>query len=159
MSIETRVIDGFSVLALRHIGPYPTIGHSFAKLHEYLSQHGLKHGLNIGIFYSDPGTVPAAELVSDACVVIEDTSQLRGLTDPPERGSFHVVHVPGGNYAVTTHMGSYEGLPNAWHRFMEEFSSSGFNHGDGFEFEMYMNDCSEVPEAEVRTDIYASIAN
>ncbi len=159
MSLETKVIEGFTVLALRHVGPFHTIGSSFGKLYEHLQENGIEHGLGIGLYHSDPGTVPPDELISDACVVIEDASKFAELTKSPQAGDLHIAQVPGGNYAVATHMGNHSGMGDTWHRFMEEFSASGFKYGEGVPFEMYMNDCDLVPEAEIRTDLYAPIAD
>jgi AraC family transcriptional regulator len=103
------------------------------------------------LYYDDPEATPAAELRSDAGVIVPQEF----VTDDPR---VHVVDIAGGMYAVGTHVGPYDGLPNAWGEMVGQWlPSSGYTFGDSPGFERYLDNCPEVPAAELRTEICVPI--
>ncbi|MEZ5162315.1 MAG: GyrI-like domain-containing protein [Fimbriimonadaceae bacterium] len=134
---------------MRHVGPYPGIGAKFEALCAWAYPKGIVRGNPIGIFWDDPCKVPEAELRSDACVPVDSGF----VSDHPE---VTVLVASGGRYAMGTHMGPYEGLPDAWNAFMATVDPDQMDM-DGWCFEEYMNDCSQVAPEEVHTDMYTRL--
>jgi AraC family transcriptional regulator len=67
--------------------------------------------------------------------------------------------LPAGRYARTTHLGSYAGLGDAWTNFCGPWlTQSGERAGNGAMFEVYRNTPMNVPQSELVTDLYMSIA-
>lgn len=154
MNVEIHeAIPAWRVVAMRHTGPYWQIGQTFGALMAWIGAHQVAQtGPALAISYDDPETTPEAELRSDACVMVDAGFRCE---DP----SVQVLDLPGGRYAITTHLGHYSGLGGTWRRFMGEwFPASG--HTIEFTrpcFEVYVNDCNAVPVEEVRTDLYVPV--
>ena len=67
--------------------------------------------------------------------------------------------MPAGRFARAEHAGSYAGLPGAWGEFKRELAAQTGNASPrGYTFELYRNTPMEVPDAELRTLLYMSIA-
>lgn len=142
------------VVALRHIGPFELIGDKFSKLWQWVGKNQVPAQGCLGMWLDDPSTVPAEELRSDACIVVPESFKLGDLGGLDLRTD----HVVGGEYAVVTHLGPYDGLGEAWGTFCKEaLPALGRETAPGPTFEMYVNDCSTVPPAEVRTDLFVPL--
>jgi AraC family transcriptional regulator len=142
---ETRVFT------VRHVGPYNQIGRAFQTLHEIVTRAGLRTGDLVGIFHDDPRRTPPAQLRSDAGAIVD--------ADAPVPESLAEQRLPAGRYARTDHVGSYAGLGGVWTRLLDEWMpQSGYRVDRGLTFEIYLNTPGTVPEAELRTALYAHIA-
>ena len=53
--------------------------------------------------------------------------------------------------------GPYSGLGDAWHKFSGELIPRVGRPLTGAYLEVYVNDCTTVPEAELRTDLMAPV--
>lgn len=140
-------------VALRHTGPYNQIGPVFGKLMGWMQANGVTQtGPGLAISHDDPETTPADQLRSDACAIVANDF----TTDDP---TVAVIDLPGGRYAVTTHLGAYSGLGATWSQFMGAwFPASGHTIDISRPcFEVYVNDCNAVPVEEVRTDLYVPV--
>jgi AraC family transcriptional regulator len=147
MQVEIRELSPRKAVCMTHQGPYFMIGKKFGELGTWLQEMGVEAGPYLGIYYDDAEATPAAELRSDAGAFVPDDF----VTDDPR---VHVVDVVGGQYAVGTHIGPYDGLPNAWGEMIGKWlPSSGYAYGDAPGFEVYVDDCSKIPVEEVRTEI------
>lgn len=142
---ETRVF------AVRHVGPYNQIGRAFQTLHEIVTRAGLRPEALVGIFHDDPRRTPPAMLRSDAAAIVDGAAALPdGLTEH---------RIPAGRFARTDHVGSYAGLGAVWTRLLDEWlPQSGYRLDRGVTFEVYLNTPGTVPEAELRTALYAGVA-
>ncbi len=154
MEIAVTTIPSTTVVALRHIGPYENIGDKKPQHERWASEHSVEIKSVLGLWHDDPSRVAQAELRSDACMevdadyVLPDENPL-GLT---------VLIIEGGEYAVTTFLGSYAGLGAAWGEFCGSgIAALGRQIGEFPTFEVYVNDCNAVPVEEVRTDLYAKL--
>ena len=104
----------------------------------------------MGVYYDDPTTTPAESLQSDAAVSVPDGVALpEGLTER---------QLPAGRYARATHIGGYEGLPQAWQALRDWLSGSGERWGSGPSYEIYVSDMATTPKDQLRTDLYAPLA-
>lgn len=152
MSVERIELPELRLACVRHVGPYPEIGSSFGELSRLLAQSGLsmaKEPRSVAVYYDDPGTVPAERLRSDAAYVLRDNEACpSGLNEGT---------LPAGNYARMLHMGPYHTLSNAWDGFCSAIAAAGMSFREGASFEWYMNDCSVVPDDQIRTDLYMPV--
>lgn len=137
---------------IRHNGPYPEIGKAFAQLGPALQ------GTNIGnpsaelvaIYHDDPNTTPAAQLRSDAGIVVDESAEIpSALTEKV---------LAGGRYLHTRHLGPYEGLAGAWEYLrrnaMQEHNAQ---RRDGPPYEIYPNNPMNAAAADLITDIYIPV--
>jgi len=151
MHVETETLPGLRLATLRHLGPYQQIGRTFGRLHEIVTRAALPHRELVGVYYDDPATTPADQLRSDAGVIIDE-----GVALPP---GLEEQRVPAGRFACAEHAGSYAGLPAAWSELKRTIAAeAGDAHPRGYTFELYRNTPMDVPEAELRTALYMSVA-
>ena len=101
----------------------------------------------LGISHDDPDVTPADKLRYDACITVDGSFETEG-----EIGSQEVA---GGEYAIITHKGPYDGLKETYRAiFGEWLPSSGREPRDIPCFEMYMNDPKDTPPEKLVTEIY-----
>lgn len=148
-----EVIDApqLRVAAVRHVGPYPEIGRAFARLEEAVAGAGLLEGgaALVAIFHDNPAEVPAAELRSDAGVVLP-----AGATVPE---GLAVVVLPAGKHLRGRHVGPYGGLPAAW-AVVREAVQREHRRGAGPGYELYLNNPNNAAPDELITEIHIPLA-
>ncbi|MBX2802091.1 MAG: AraC family transcriptional regulator [Myxococcales bacterium] len=109
---EVRMVEqpDRSVLALRHVGPYDDTGSTWQRLFEICSSLRLDAIVEsmLGLCYDDPEVTRSDRLRFDACAVIRGNP---ALALPPEVA---MRTVPGGRYAVATHLGPYDTLGHTY---------------------------------------------
>ena len=87
---------------------------------------------------------------------LDDRIDLRELADHVCMSRFHFHR---GEYAVGTHVGPYDGLPNAWNELCGKWlPTSGRTFANAPSFEVYLNDCNTTPPADLRTELYVPLA-
>jgi AraC family transcriptional regulator len=153
MEVEIKEMPELRVATMPHIGPYERISHAFARLDEIAKAAGLLRAAPtlLAIYHDDPQTTPAAELRSDAAIVISPDAKV------PE-GLFEQQLAPG-RHACTTHVGPYEKLGDVWARFLTEWlPKSGQRMGDGVRYEIYRNTPATVPKEKLQTELYIPLA-
>ncbi|MBS1723420.1 MAG: GyrI-like domain-containing protein [Armatimonadetes bacterium] len=149
--IEVREVPEMNLACLEHIGPFHLIGPKFSELGKWVAENAVPAREALAIWHSDPETTSEEDLRSEACMVVPNGYRAE---DP----GMTMGTIPAGEYAVLTHLGDYSGLGDAWSTFMSSIeSATGRPPRAGTYFEMYMNDCSQVPPHEVRTDLYAPV--
>ena len=151
MHVEIETLPALRLATVRHLGPYQQIGRAFGRVDEIVTRAGLPHRELVGVYYDDPTLTPADQLRSDAGVLIDEGVQLPpGLVEQ---------RVPAGRYARAEHAGSYAGLPGSWGELKRALAAqTGNPNPRGYTFELYRNTPMEVPEGELRTLLYMSIA-
>jgi AraC family transcriptional regulator len=151
MQVEIRKIEPRKAVCMSHRGAYPTIGRTCEQLGAWIRETGAEVGTWICLYYDDPKTTPAEELQSDAGAYVSADF----ATDDPR---VHVVDVPAGTYAVSMHVGPYEGIPASWMELVDRWRpSSGYALGCGPFFEVYVDDCVTTPQDRMRTELYAPV--
>ena len=154
VDVEIKQMPPMRVAAIPHTGSYNQIGKAFQQLGALAGPAGLFQqpgAVMIGIYYDDPDTTPQDKLRSDAAIVVPEHVRLpEGLVEK---------RIPEGRFARAEHVGSYEGLNDAWARLKEQtFREGGHRIGARPSYEIYRNDPMTVPKDELRTDIYVPIA-
>lgn len=106
----TRLVrlHNLHLATVRHVGPYADVPESlFDQLDAWANRRQLptrRHWLGIG--HDAPGVTPSAHLRFDAALVV-------GAPFEPEGDVVHRI-LPGKSVALTTHVGSYSTLPQAY---------------------------------------------
>lgn len=140
---------------VRHVGPYPEIAEAFHRLGSLAAAAGLyahAQPAMLALYYDDPETTPAAELRSDAALIV--------LSDVELPSGVGEATLPAGRYAKTTHRGSYSGLGDTWARLMGEWlPKSGHRVGASPSYEIYVNDPRTTATEDLQTDIYVPLAD
>ena len=140
------------VATIRHIGPYQEIGKAFAQLGSALGGTNLSGPSveMVAIYHDNPDATPAAQLRSDAGVVVDESAEIpAALTEQ---------FLSGGRCLHTRHLGSYEGLPAAWAYLRESaMREHGVTRGEGPAYELYINNPGDTAATDLITDIYIPV--
>lgn len=151
--IDIRDAGPLRLAVARHHGSYMQIGTAFERVFAWAAGRGLLGPAthSIGVYYSDPHSVPAGDLVSEA-----------GITVGPEvagEGEIRVLTVAGGCHAVLTHKGPYAELERAYGWLYRGWlPASGMEAADRPCYEAYLNDPRTLPPQEWLTAIYLPLA-
>jgi AraC family transcriptional regulator len=152
MALDIRTLSRKRLAAIRHVGPYDQIGPVFRELGKIAGPAGLfgfPGAIMVGVYHDDPRTTPRDQLRSAAGLVIPGSVAIPpGLVEE---------HIEPGTFAVHTHIGSYAGLPDAWHRAITAVAESGRTLRSAASYELYLNDPTQVAEPELKTEIYLPI--
>jgi AraC family transcriptional regulator len=142
------------LLAMRHIGPYPTIGKTWDKFTAWLRAKKLdgQGWETLGLYWDDPSQVPADQLRSDAAIALPEGFSAEGFADPA--AGVQVLDLPGGSWAVYEHRGPYDTLGEAWAS-MEgrSLAEAGLAPADGPCLEIYRNEHGKVAPEDLLTDL------
>lgn len=153
MDVAIETCPARRVAALAHQGPYHTIGAAFARLGGIVGPAGLcshPDARMVAIYQDDPETVPAAQLRSAAGIIVPP-----GVDIP---APLHEVMLPAGRWARTLHRGGYQGLGEAWERFLGQWlPQSGHRMAAGDCFELYANDMADTREEDLQTLLYVPL--
>ena len=148
MDVEIRRIEPIRVAFVRHVGPYNEAGKAWDILCTYLGKKGyLGPGSKfIGICYDDPDVTPPEKVRYDACITVDESFV-------PE-DEIAVQAIGGGEYAVTTHFGSYDKLGQTYSRLFSDWlmkSDREIRQEPCMEF--YLNDPESTEPDDLLTDI------
>lgn len=153
MQLEYKDMPALRVAAVRHRGPYHQIAEAFGRLGQVAAGAGLQDapGTMLAAYHDDPAVTPVAELRSDAGLVLgEGTAVPPGLVE---------LTLPAGRYAVTTHVGPYQFLGEAWAQLRQQVAGAGQRAAPGASYEIYRNTPETVPESKLLTELYLAVAD
>ena len=146
MKVRIEMIDGFEVARIRHVGPYNEVGPCFARLMEWAAAAGVRHGRVLTLSYDNPDAVSPEDLRSDACIEL-----LADASPPPD---IAVETLAAGRYAVYTHHGSYDGIPEAYRQLSQRWLPQSGEEMDVRPcMEIYFNSPYDTPVDELLTDL------
>jgi AraC family transcriptional regulator len=149
MKVEITTFPEMRVATVHHVGPYNQISDAVTKLGAIAGEAGLyadPAAAMVALYYDDPQSTPAAQLRSDAGLIVSEHTAL-----PP---SLSEQRIPAGRYARTVFKGPYDKLSDVWARFMGEWlPASGHRAGDGPSYELYLNNPHELPSSEFLTEL------
>jgi AraC family transcriptional regulator len=150
--VAIRDLPARRVVGLPHTGPYPEVGPVFRTVWTRLVEAGAQGTAQGGVMValSDPDGLPAAELQSFAGVLWPE--------DAPVPAGLEELRLAGGRHAVLAHTGSYATLQAAYDwLFGTWMEDAGEMPGRGPCHEVYLNDPSDTPEDQLRTDIFVPL--
>ncbi|MBD3163406.1 MAG: helix-turn-helix domain-containing protein [Candidatus Latescibacteria bacterium] len=134
---------------VRHVGPYMECGATWKKLVPRLGALGLlgPDTRFLGLGHDDPDATPPGKIRYDACVTVDEDFE-------PE-GQIGVQIIGGGEYAVTTHHGPYEGLADTYADLCGKWlPRCGREARAAPCMEIHLNDPESTEPAELLTEIY-----
>jgi AraC family transcriptional regulator len=149
MQIDVVDLPKMRAAALRHVGPYQQIGPVFDKLVGIAIVSGwftLPEACTMLVTYDCPTAIPAAELRSDAAVIVGPDSVLPVDVDE--------LVMPSARYVRGIYIGPYSGLTDAWKTFSDDVAVAGFAVEGSTALEMYVSDPRSCPVDELRTELY-----
>jgi AraC family transcriptional regulator len=152
MKVEIKRIKPLRVAFMRHVGPYQQVDATWEKLLPILGKEGLLGGnpMFIGVCYDDPEVTAPAKLRYDACVTVGQ--------DFPGEGEAGIETIAGGEYAVTSHQGTYNKLGDTYAALMGQWlPRSGRELGAAPCFEVYLNSPESTAPEDLLTDIYVPL--
>jgi len=154
--LEVRVerVPPTRVIFVRHVGPYKECGTAWCTLYQWAFPKGLCLPTSkvIGLAHDDPEVTAPAQLRYDACITV-------GQNVEPG-GNVGVQEIAGGEFAITRHHGSYEGLPQTYFRLCGEWlPASGREVRSAPAFEVYINNPQVTPPDKLLTDVYLPLAS
>ena len=152
MHVEYKDMPALRVAAVRHQGPYHQIAEAFGRLGEVAAAAGLQDAPRtmLAVYHDDPAVTPAGELRSEAAIVLGDTAAPPGLVD---------LTLPAGRYAVTTHVGPYGLLSEAWAQLRQQVTGAGQRPSENaISYEIYRNTPETVPDSKLLTELYLPVA-
>ena len=152
MQVKIERLEPQRVAFVRHVGPYHEVGQAWEKVCARLGKEGLigPDSRFIGVCHDDPEVTPPEKIRYDACVTVDGDFQAEG-----EVG---VQTLPGGEFAVVTHIGPYEKLSQTYAAlFGQWLPQSGRELRSEPCLEFYLNDPEGTEPEELLTDIYAPL--
>ena len=108
--VSIVTLPSLTAAAIEHRGSYLNIGRTFDALHGWLVMRRLvpREMRSIGLFYDDPAAVREPDLEARAGVILTEPL---AIESPLER-----IEIPGRDYAVLMHSGSYASMESAYRR-------------------------------------------
>ena len=152
LEVKVLAIEPFKVIAARHVGPNEGQFKTFGTLFHWAEQRGLANGLNgiYGIPIDDIRGIPESECRFDCCFDL-------GPDVRPDNG-YREALLGGGLYAVTRHVGPYEGLEEKYDLlFGAWLTSSGYALRGAPFYNRYLADPDTMPAEQWETDLYLPI--
>jgi AraC family transcriptional regulator len=152
MKVAIKHIEPMRVAFMRHVGPYDQVGATWDKLMTFLGKEGLLGGecLFLGVCHDDPGVTPPEKLRYDACATVDERFT--------PAGDVGAQTIPGGDYAVMTHLGPYNKLGESYQAlFGRWLPRSGRQLRSDSCFEVYFNSPENTEPEDLITDIYVPL--
>lgn len=159
--------DSRNAICLSFTGEYSSLdfGSAFTRLWAEVKTQGLfSAGIeHIGIYHDDPGSTDPGKLRADICLVIRKPAVAAG--------EVRVKTIPGGRYAVFTHIGPYNEVGAVYDAIYGEWVPANCTCGDDCPcgddckcalrdepvFEKYCNDPVKTAPEKLKTEIYIPI--
>lgn len=156
-NVEVRIIKELQAIYLRHAGSYEKLAKVFQdKLHRLIEwamgkQLIGKEGLKPFVIYHDnPEYTRNEHLRTSICLAVTG--------DVKEEDEIGKLMIPSGKYAIACFEIDASQYPQAWdYIYGQWLPASGYQPGQGYVFEMYMNDPRTHPEHKSIVHIYLPV--
>ena len=146
MTVRIETIGEIEVARIRHVGDQSGLGSCFARLMEWVGTLGASPGRSVTLAYDNPELVPPEKRRWDACVELHTTAE------PPT--DIVLDSIPAGRYAVYTHKGAYDAIPEAYgYLFGSWLPESGEVLDDRPSMEIYHNTPFDTKPDDLLTDL------
>ena len=150
--METEVIvkemPELQVIYCRHTGAFNQIGQAYGKLMQFAGPRGLlgsPSAKTLTVYHDDPSVTEIDKMRQSACLIVN--------SDVKVEGEIGKMTVPAGKYAV----GHFEivetQFEQAWNTMCLWLTESGYEPGEGYNYELYYNDHTQHPERKFILDI------
>jgi AraC family transcriptional regulator len=152
MDVKIEHLEPLHVAFVRHVGPYHEVGKAWETLCTQLGREGLigPDSRFVGVCYDDPEVTAPEKIRYDACVTVDESFE--------PRAQVGVQTLPGGAFAVVTHVGPYERLNQTYAElFGRWLPHAGRELRSEPSLEFYLNDPESTDPEELLTDIYAPL--
>ncbi len=152
MKVQIKPLEPMRVAFMRHVGPYDEVGATWDRLLPWLGKEGRLGGdaQCIGICHDDPEVTQRDRIRYHACVTVDERFE--------PIGDIGVQTIPGGEYAMVTHLGPYNRLGETYAKLLGEWlPRSGRALRSTPCFEVYLNDPGSTEPEDLLTDIYAPL--
>jgi AraC family transcriptional regulator len=154
MDVHIKTLTPMRVAFLRHVGPYQdeALRRTWDRLLFWAGQRGLlgPQTMLLGIDHDNPHVTPQDKLRYDACLAIDRPVE-------PE-GEIGMQEIPGGEYAVVTHKGPYDRLPETYaYLYGLWLPNSGREPTESPSIQHYRSTPRETPPDDLLTDIYVPL--
>jgi AraC family transcriptional regulator len=153
LDVRVEVLGPLRLAFVRHVGPYDTVGATWAKLMAWAGRRGLLGpGMRLlGIVHDDPEITSPEKLRYDAAVVVHGAAEPEGETG--------VQEIPRGEYGVALHRGPYERLGETYARLCGEWlPRSGREPASAPALEEYHNAPQFTRPENLLTSVYLPLA-
>ena len=136
---------------IRHTGPYESIGPVFERLWGWVSSRHVRVLRTVGLYYDNAEEVPSSQLRSAAAVEVPLDYLLTDAAGLP----ITIETVTGGDYAMTTYVGPYEGLAAVWAQ-LADYAEKRLKRtiSQNPAYEVYVNDPEDTPAERLITELY-----
>ena len=149
MEVKLKKTEPMQVATVSHVGPYGEVGKLYEEIAKWLRQKRLEiTGPPFGWFYDNPEEVPPHKLRSEVGFPFKGEAK-------PE-GNVKIKRTPAQEVLYTIHKGPYREVGPAYAALFRHAHEKGYAPS-GCPMEIYLNDPSKVPEAELLTEIQLPI--
>jgi AraC family transcriptional regulator len=149
MDVELKTIEPMKIAFARAVGSYgESAGQAWQKICTWAGPRGLlgPKTLMIGMSHDNPDITAADKIRYDACITLN--------RDVAPEGEIGVQEIGGGLHAVIIHKGPYEAMSETYNFLYGQWlPKSGYRPRSQAGMEIYRNDPSSTPPAELLTEI------
>lgn len=152
LHLEVVSVEPLRLLALRNVGDYAELNRGYTELFSLVLEQMPPDALQgiYGIPYDDPRFTPAAECRFDCALAVGTV----GRAEEPLRE----LRLQSGCYVRLRHFGDYDALHDSIDlAYAGALAALERTPADAPLFVHYLDDPEEVPEAELRSDIYLPV--
>lgn len=147
MNVRIEDIGPARVAFVRHIGPYNEVGVAWDKLCMFLGKEGNlgPDSRFIGMCYDDPEVTLPEKIRYDACITVDE--------DVAGEDDVAIQTIGGGQYAITSHLGSYDQLGRTYAELFRWLMRDNREPRPEPCLEFYLNDPESTEPEDLVTDI------
>ncbi len=149
-SVQVRIEDAppMRTAFMRHVGPYDEVGATWQKFMAWAGPRGLfgPTARILAAVHDDPEITSPDKLRYDVCISVGDHFEAQGEVGAQD--------IPGGEYAVATHRGPYQGLGHTYAVLMGQWLPAHSREPTQSPcLEAYLNNPQMTPPEDLLTEV------